>query len=63
MARKVVTTITCDACEKKGLTEVPATMELKIAEDEYHLCDEHGSKFRALIAEALGRDENAALSA
>ncbi|MFF9649699.1 hypothetical protein [Streptomyces sp. NPDC014622] len=63
MARKVVTTIYCDGCKKKGLGEVPGTVELKIADDEYDLCDEHGGKFRALLAEALGNTENAALSA
>ncbi|WP_326827439.1 hypothetical protein [Streptomyces sp. NBC_01751] len=63
MAKRVVTSIYCDGCKKKGLGEVAATMELKIAGDEYDLCDEHGNKFRALLAEALGETENAALSA
>jgi hypothetical protein len=63
MARRVVETITCDGCKKKGMEDVPATMSLKIADDEYDLCDPHGNKFRALLAEALGETSNAALSA
>lgn len=63
MARKVVTTITCDGCKKIGKGDVPATVELKIGNDEYDLCDLHGEKFRVLLADALGYEENAALSA
>ncbi|MGW2710739.1 hypothetical protein HKX69_05910 [Streptomyces argyrophyllae] len=63
MARIVTTTIYCDGCKKKGLGEVPATVELKIADDEYDLCDEHGSRFRAMLREALGDAQNVALSA
>ncbi|MER6382109.1 hypothetical protein ACWDBD_38805 [Streptomyces sp. NPDC001118] len=63
MARKVITTIYCDGCKKKGLGEVPATVELTVGDDAYDLCDEHGDKFRALLAEALGAAEDMALSA
>ncbi|MFI0553439.1 hypothetical protein [Streptomyces scabiei] len=63
MARKVVTTITCDGCKKIGKGEVPATVELKIGDVQYDLCDPHGEKFAALLFEALGHDEHAALSA
>jgi hypothetical protein len=63
MARKVITTIECDGCKKKGLDDVTATVELKIDGDEYDLCPEHGSKFKALLREALGTVENTALSA
>ncbi|MEV0471009.1 hypothetical protein [Streptomyces prunicolor] len=62
MARKVITTITCDGCKKKGM-EVPGTVGLTVMGDEYDLCDEHGNKFRALLAEALGDAANPALSA
>ncbi|MGJ3559656.1 hypothetical protein ACR6C2_16930 [Streptomyces sp. INA 01156] len=54
MARKVVTTLLCDACAKKGLEDVSATVELKIADDEYHLCEEHGERFRGMLRDALG---------
>lgn len=59
MARKVVTTIYCDGCKKKGLGEVPAVMELKIAEDEYDLCEEHGNRFRTMLAQTLGNNDTA----
>ncbi|MER6102415.1 hypothetical protein ABT115_08810 [Streptomyces sp. NPDC001832] len=62
MAKKVITEITCDGCKKKG-QEVPGTVSLTIMGDEYDLCHEHGSKFRALLAEALGDAEAVALSA
>jgi hypothetical protein len=62
MARKVVETITCDGCKKKGI-DAPGTVSLTIMGDQYDLCDEHGNKFRALLAEALGDTGNAALSA
>jgi hypothetical protein len=38
-------------------------MSLTIMDDQYDLCDEHGNKFRTLLAEALGDTVNAALSA
>jgi hypothetical protein len=63
MARKIITTIYCDGCKKKGLGEIPATVELKIDGDEYDLCDEHGSKFKGLLREALRDTEDMALSA
>lgn len=63
MARMVITKVTCDGCKKKGLDDVPGTVSLTIMGDEYDLCDEHGNKFRALLAEALGDAENMALSA
>ncbi|MEV5883077.1 hypothetical protein AB0L74_10220 [Streptomyces sp. NPDC052020] len=63
MARKVIEMITCDGCTKKGLADVSATVELNIATDEYHLCDEHGERFRRMLREALGLSENVALSA
>ncbi|WP_043470262.1 hypothetical protein [Kitasatospora sp. MBT66] len=63
MARKVETMLDCDACLKKEGTEVDAVMELTIGPDEYHLCEPHGNKFRALLAEALGTATDAALSA
>jgi hypothetical protein len=63
MARKVITTITCDGCKKVGKGEVPATVELRIGDYEYDLCETHGDTFAALLFEALGNGENAALSA
>ncbi|MGW2539293.1 hypothetical protein ACWC5I_00075 [Kitasatospora sp. NPDC001574] len=54
MARKVIETLSCDACLKKEGTEVDAVMKLTIGPDEYDLCEMHGEKFRALLAEALG---------
>ncbi len=62
MARKVVETVTCDACTKKGL-EVPGTVSLTIMGDAYDLCDEHGERFRASLAEALGPAVDVALTA
>jgi hypothetical protein len=62
MARKVVETITCDGCKKKGI-DAAGTVSLTIMGDQYDLCDEHGNKFRALLAEALGDTSNVALSA
>jgi hypothetical protein len=62
MARKVVETVTCDACAKKG-EERDGTVNLTIMGDSYDLCDDHGNKFRTLLAEALGNTNNAALSA
>ncbi|MYX26071.1 hypothetical protein GTY75_05205 [Streptomyces sp. SID8381] len=59
----MVTTITCDGCKKKGLDDVTATVELKIADDEYDLCDEHGGKFKAMFAQLFGTDEAMAQSA
>jgi hypothetical protein len=38
-------------------------VSLTIMGDQYDLCDEHGNKFRTLLAEALGDTVNAALSA
>ncbi|MFF1450183.1 hypothetical protein ACFVYF_18890 [Streptomyces sp. NPDC058274] len=63
MARKVVETITCDGCKKKGLDDVPATIGLKIANDEYDLCEEHGGRFREMFAQLLGDVEAVAQSA
>ncbi|MGW5773127.1 hypothetical protein ACWEVY_28745 [Streptomyces longwoodensis] len=59
----MITTITCDGCKKKGVEDVPATVELKIAEDEYDLCGEHGERFRNMLREALGGIADTALSA
>ncbi|MFJ9771840.1 hypothetical protein ACIRVF_11400 [Kitasatospora sp. NPDC101157] len=53
MARTVIEKVDCDACLKKG-EEVDAVMKLIIGPDEYDLCERHGEKFRALLAEALG---------
>ncbi|MET8702758.1 hypothetical protein ABZW10_28445 [Kitasatospora sp. NPDC004723] len=62
MAKKIVTTLECDACAKKG-EEVIAVMQLTIGPDEYHLCEIHGEKFRGLLAEALGGTAATAQSA
>ncbi|MFD4608264.1 hypothetical protein ACFWOT_09120 [Streptomyces sp. NPDC058440] len=62
MARRVVETITCDACAKKG-AEVAGTVTLVIMGDKYDLCDEHGNRFRAMLADALGNTGDTALSA
>lgn len=63
MARKVIETITCDGCTKKGVGEVPGTVVLTIGEDRYDLCDEHGERFRTMLREALGTVDGTALSA
>ncbi|NEB42556.1 hypothetical protein [Streptomyces sp. SID14515] len=62
MARKVVETVTCDACSKKGL-EVAGTVTLKIMEDGYDLCDEHGDRFRDQLAAALAPAVDTSLAA
>ncbi|MFD4904968.1 hypothetical protein [Kitasatospora purpeofusca] len=54
MAQRVETMLDCDACLKKEGTEVDAVMKMTIGPDEYDLCEMHGKKFRALLAEALG---------
>jgi hypothetical protein len=62
MARKVIETVTCDACAKKGL-EVDGTVTLTIMEDRYDLCDEHGKRFRDQLRAALAHAVDVALSA
>lgn len=62
MARKVIETVTCDACAKKGL-EVAGTVTLAIMDDRYDLCDEHGKRFRDQLAVALAHSPAAALTA
>lgn len=62
MARKVIETVTCDACSKKGL-EVAGTVTLTIMDDRYDLCDEHGARFRDQLRAALAPSADAALSA
>ncbi|WP_328377055.1 hypothetical protein OHB13_11935 [Streptomyces sp. NBC_00440] len=62
MARKVIESVTCDACSKKGL-EVPGTVNLTVMGDRYDLCDEHGARFRDQLAAALAPAVDAALSA
>lgn len=62
MAREVIEKITCDACTKKGL-EVAGTVALTIMGDHYDLCDEHGERFRGMLAAALGSTTDTALSA
>jgi hypothetical protein len=62
MARKVIETVWCDACAKKGL-EVVGTVTLTIMDDRYDLCDEHGKRFRDQLAAALAPSLDAALSA
>jgi hypothetical protein len=53
MARKVIETVTCDACHQKG-EEREAAGKLVIFGDEYDLCDDHGQKFKVWFGEALG---------
>ncbi|MFE5542756.1 hypothetical protein ACFQ71_02940 [Streptomyces sp. NPDC056534] len=62
MARKVVTTVYCDACAKKGL-EVKATEVLSIMADEYDMCLEHAEKFRDQLRAALAPSGDVALTA
>lgn len=62
MARKVIESVTCDACAKKGV-EVNGTVVLMIMEDRYDLCDEHGARFRDQLAAALAPAVDAALAA
>ncbi|MFJ7329015.1 hypothetical protein ACIQVN_22585 [Streptomyces cyaneofuscatus] len=62
MARKVIESVTCDACSKKGL-EVDGTEVLTIMEHRYDLCDEHGKRFRDQLAAALAPSIDAALAA
>ncbi|WP_340376618.1 hypothetical protein U5640_16870 [Streptomyces sp. SS7] len=62
MATKVIKTVTCDPCDKKG-EERDAVGKLEIFGDEYDVCEEHGTKFRAWFAEALGSSQLAAKSA
>jgi hypothetical protein len=62
MARKVIETVTCDACHQKG-EERDAVGRLTVFGDEYDLCDEHGQKFKGWLAEALGGAQLAAKSA
>ncbi|MFF4245213.1 hypothetical protein ACFYY2_12150 [Streptomyces sp. NPDC001822] len=62
MARRVVETVTCDACSKKGL-EVTGTVTLTIMDDSYDLCDEHGARFRDQLRAALAPSLDVALSA
>ncbi|MFI1530033.1 hypothetical protein [Streptomyces griseus] len=62
MARKVIESVTCDACSKKGL-EVDGTVTLTIMDDRYDLCDEHGARFRNQLAAALAPAVDAVLAA
>ncbi|MFC9591537.1 hypothetical protein ACFTUC_17325 [Streptomyces sp. NPDC056944] len=52
MARKVVESVTCDACAKKGL-EVVATERLTIMDKGWDMCVEHAERFRNQLADAL----------
>ncbi|MCT6776092.1 hypothetical protein ACFCZ4_06695 [Streptomyces microflavus] len=62
MARKVIESVTCDACSKKGL-EVDGTVVLAVLDDRYDLCDEHGKRFRDQLRAALAPSADAALAA
>ncbi|MFK0231201.1 hypothetical protein ACIQUL_36155 [Streptomyces sp. NPDC090303] len=61
MARKIVETLYCDACAKKGL-EVVGTEKLTIMGREWDMCLEHAERFMNQLAGALDPTE-VALSA
>jgi len=53
MATRTTVIDYCDGCYKKDGTEAPATTKLILGPDEYDLCQTHGDRFRAMLADAL----------
>jgi hypothetical protein len=62
VARKVVETLMCDACDAKGI-EVKATEELSLKGETFDLCDEHASRFLVFLMDAMKPSQNIAKSA
>ncbi|MFG3582549.1 hypothetical protein [Streptomyces sp. NPDC047990] len=57
MARKVVKSVTCDACEAAGLgSDVPAVETLSMRGEDIDLCEAHGEKFAGWLFQAFGRE-------
>ncbi|MEU8948796.1 hypothetical protein [Streptomyces sp. NPDC048489] len=56
MARKVVKSVTCDACSQAGIgDDVPAVEKLSMRGEDFDLCEPHGAKFAMWLFEAFGR--------
>jgi len=53
MATRTTVIDYCDGCHKKDGSETPSTTKLIIGPDEYDLCQMHGDRFRAMLADAL----------